>query len=472
MAAATAPAGKKKKKRWHGEMTRDGLKSALGIKRKPNRKDRERARAKLGLPDPATTDRPFDAGKPPRSNEHGAGNAAGQTKQPDKTARGGGGEVAGAKRRLGDGGSTVLDRGGKKRQRLAAPAAPAASAAPVTPAAPKIETSVPKTEKAQKLQELLRQKLSKAGQGNAAVHAGAQAAQEVREHKLPACSQPDEAARSSAQGLEETVAPREVTVTVVQGKVTAGKVSSNWMALKRDLKKERRLAEKGKTKPESMKTKLAVSSGGYVLPSELELINCQGPLGIDCEMVGVGEGGHRSILARVSIVDAKGDTIMDTFVAPQEKVTDYRTRVSGVRPADLKGAPSFQHVQALVSVATKNKILVGHSLQHDLNALMLTHQKHLIRDTAKYRPYQNAAKKPRKLRDLAKEMLGISIQENAAARGGEHSSVEDARASLLLYKLASTAWEKELAAKAAKLEGRRDKRAKKGGGLDLERRRV
>jgi hypothetical protein len=69
-------------------------------------------------------------------------------------------------------------------------------------------------------------------------------------------------------------------------------------------------------------------------------------------------------------------------------------------------------------------------------------------------------------------MLGISIQENAAARGGEHSSVEDARASLLLYKLASTAWEKELAAKAAKLEGRRDKRAKKGGGLDLERRRV
>ena len=97
MAAATAPEGKKKKKRWHGEMTRDGLKSALGIKRKPNRKDRERARAKLGLPDPATADRPFDAGKTPKSNEHSAGNAAGQTKQPDKTAREGGGEVAGAK---------------------------------------------------------------------------------------------------------------------------------------------------------------------------------------------------------------------------------------------------------------------------------------------------------------------------------------------------------------------------------------
>jgi RNA exonuclease 4 len=75
-------------------------------------------------------------------------------------------------------------------------------------------------------------------------------------------------------------------------------------------------------------------------------------------------------------------------VAPQEKVTDYRTRVSGVRPQDLKGAPSFQEVQNAVAIATKNKIIIGHSLQHDLKALMLTHEKKLVRDTAKYRPYQ------------------------------------------------------------------------------------
>lgn len=75
-------------------------------------------------------------------------------------------------------------------------------------------------------------------------------------------------------------------------------------------------------------------------------------------------------------------------MAPQEKVTDYRTRVSGVRPQDLKGTAGFQEVQNLVSIATKNKVLIGHSLQHDLKALMLTHDKKLVRDTAKYRPYQ------------------------------------------------------------------------------------
>jgi hypothetical protein len=58
-------------------------------------------------------------------------------------------------------------------------------------------------------------------------------------------------------------------------------------------------------------------------------------IGMDCEMVGVGEDGKDSILARVSIVNHFGHCIYDKFVKPTEKVTDYRTHVSGVRPADL-----------------------------------------------------------------------------------------------------------------------------------------
>lgn len=48
-------------------------------------------------------------------------------------------------------------------------------------------------------------------------------------------------------------------------------------------------------------------------------------LGMDCEMVGVGMAGTDSILARVSIVNHIGHMVYDKFVAPREKVTDYRT---------------------------------------------------------------------------------------------------------------------------------------------------
>ena len=52
-------------------------------------------------------------------------------------------------------------------------------------------------------------------------------------------------------------------------------------------------------------------------------------LAIDCEMVGVGEDGTRSVLARVTVVNEHGNVVLDTFVETTEKVTDYRTKVSG-----------------------------------------------------------------------------------------------------------------------------------------------
>ena len=53
-------------------------------------------------------------------------------------------------------------------------------------------------------------------------------------------------------------------------------------------------------------------------------------------MVGVGTDGQDSVLARVSIVNKFGHTLLDKYVKPREKVTDYRTHVSGIRPSDLK----------------------------------------------------------------------------------------------------------------------------------------
>ncbi|SLM36347.1 Ribonuclease H-like domain [Lasallia pustulata] len=162
-------------------------------------------------------------------------------------------------------------------------------------------------------------------------------------------------------------------------------------------------------------------------------------IALDCEMVGVGpDPSNDSALARVSIVNYHGHQLYDSFVLPKEAVTDYRTHVSGITPALLRTARSFEAVQADVAKLLGGKILVGHAVKKDLAVLMLGHPKRDIRDTSKYPVFrQLAGGKTPSLKKLAKEVLGVDIQ------GGEHSSVEDARATVLLFKREKDGFERE-----------------------------
>ena len=92
-------------------------------------------------------------------------------------------------------------------------------------------------------------------------------------------------------------------------------------------------------------------------------------LAMDCEMVGVNHGGKDSILARASIVNQFGHCLYDKFVKPTDKVTDYRTKVSGIRPQDIKNGEDFKKVQQEIADMLKGRILVGHSIKHDLDNL-------------------------------------------------------------------------------------------------------
>ena len=58
-------------------------------------------------------------------------------------------------------------------------------------------------------------------------------------------------------------------------------------------------------------------------------------LGLDCEYVGTGPDGAGNMLARVSIVNSMGKCVYDKYVKPMEKITDFRTAVSGIRPGNL-----------------------------------------------------------------------------------------------------------------------------------------
>ena len=68
-------------------------------------------------------------------------------------------------------------------------------------------------------------------------------------------------------------------------------------------------------------------------------------------MVGVGPEGSESTLARVSIVNYHGVVMLDKFVRPREKVTDYRTWVSGVREEDLRSGELPSSLQPEVAAA-------------------------------------------------------------------------------------------------------------------------
>ena len=58
-------------------------------------------------------------------------------------------------------------------------------------------------------------------------------------------------------------------------------------------------------------------------------------------MVGAGEKGKSSVLARVSIVNYYGEVLLDRFVKPTKEITDYRTQFSGITPELLANGKSF-----------------------------------------------------------------------------------------------------------------------------------
>lgn len=177
-------------------------------------------------------------------------------------------------------------------------------------------------------------------------------------------------------------------------------------------------------------------------------------------MVGVGIKGSESVLARVSIVNFHGHTLLDRFVKPQEKVTDYRTFVSGIRAKDLAKAPSFETVQKEVADMIKDRVLVGHAIQNDLKALLLDHPRRMIRDTATFQPLRDLAQtKFPGLRKLADIVLGIDIQK----KGQEHSSVEDARTTMAIFRTQKEAWDKTLRDEQASIARKQAKKAARLG---------
>ncbi|KAI7328932.1 hypothetical protein KC315_g6384 [Hortaea werneckii] len=165
---------------------------------------------------------------------------------------------------------------------------------------------------------------------------------------------------------------------------------------------------------------------------------------VDCEFQEVyiedlGKCRHR--VGRVSIVNYDGRIIYDVFAfypeeAGKRKKLAPRRLGLGVYWEDIKlqnGACFIGEVERNVeAILHRAEVVVGHAVHNDIKVCSPGVWEGVeLRDTQVYEPYREwgvGRQRLPKLSVLAWSVLGWSIQ------GQEHSSVEDAQATMLLYR--------------------------------------
>jgi RNA exonuclease 4 len=183
-------------------------------------------------------------------------------------------------------------------------------------------------------------------------------------------------------------------------------------------------------------------------------------------MVGIGEDGDVSLLARVSVVDCAGRTLLDAYVRTPDGVVivDYRTNVSGIQSHHLLDPAALtveQVAERLTPLFDGGRRVIGHSPQFDFDVLPVHPPEAAVRDTASC-PFLSVERHTRGLAALARDILCL---DRFQASGHPHDSVDDARATMQLYLHVKSRWEEIIEAQQQEHEVKEEEAEKEANAV-------
>ena len=149
---------------------------------------------------------------------------------------------------------------------------------------------------------------------------------------------------------------------------------------------------------------------------------------LDCEMAGIASGAGEAILLCVTDY-VTGALLLNRFVCPSEQITQMRSSIHGISKSKLDDAISQGQALSgwegarseLWKYIDDNTILVGHALDHDLDALRIIHP-YVVDSGILSRNAVGIHRIRWGLQTLCPELLNVEIREN---NGGIHDCLED-----------------------------------------------
>jgi hypothetical protein len=184
-----------------------------------------------------------------------------------------------------------------------------------------------------------------------------------------------------------------------------------------------------------------------VLPANHQLV------ALDCDVhsvpsAGAGGGVSRVVVTRVCVVNATGQVLLDRYISPHSAAAPPSAAEPHSASASATHSDVLSVQRELATDFLRHKVVVGHHLQPQLQALGLALPKAALRDTALYKGLGAASSTasaalngPLSLARLVSERLGIELPHTNSRTGVVGASAIDrARAALALYKATRKQW--------------------------------